>query len=219
MGKFYAKQCDPELFNYEAYYNEEDAVNDKLWCGGNRDFKEINSELISNAKQALDNYDYEIDKYDDVYEFIIDYLGEDWRDADKRIKGDKFEEICKNVEASLNKKICSILELVYDEPFICGTIKGNDQSDWLYYICPESLRDRIRYIEAVLFATGTEFEVTEDQFDEKPDFRQVNTLTWYTYKADVKSELAEVMECDVEDLVVLTICGAHTVVYYEYEEI
>ena len=33
------------------------------------------------------------------------------------------------------------------------------------YICPAKMKDRVHYIEAVLFATGTEFAITTDMLD------------------------------------------------------
>ena len=77
---------------------------------------------------------------------------------------------------------------------------------------PKKVADKsLNYIEAVLFATGTEFMITEDRYETEPDWADVSTFTAYT---DEWSDNGLVMfvadQCGVfpEDVVVKVIDGS-----------
>jgi hypothetical protein len=76
--------------------------------------------------------------------------------------------------------ICKVLEVFYKKPFTYGTMRGYSQGDWMDYICPVDLMDRLAYIEAVLMGTGTEFAISTDKIDFPTDWSDVDCYYDYT---------------------------------------
>ena len=56
MKKYYATECDPETYDYRCYYDEDMAVYDNIWAGGNsRNFRETNEDLRKDVVRALED--------------------------------------------------------------------------------------------------------------------------------------------------------------------
>lgn len=245
---YYAKQLDPETFNYEDYYDEDCAVSDNFWAGGNRDFCDINKELRSDIVRSLEDCQYDIgvvrDDYADEDNVITDQAA--YEDELERVVRSYFskadgseltvEEVndlalycehfstCRSVDE--NDYICCVLEIIYGKKFINGTLHGCCQGDWLEYICPEDMQDRLDYIEAVLFATGNEYQITEQAVNNWKEAEEAfeNGESFGTYihawsDEEIREALAKDAGCDADQIHVKKISGKHHYVKYDYEEI
>ena len=238
MAKYYAKEHQTEYFDFENYFNEDDAVMMNFWAGGNRDFGEINHGLIAGLLDKLADFDYDCETDESELEdedeklSIEDYL-KNANNYFEKSNGSQLTEKdltilleCRSIYSSEDDEVvlCKLLEMIYDKPFKCGYIRGCSQGDWLNYICPEDVTDEtISYIEAVLFATGTEYEITYEPIDSAEDFDSVDTFWCYTdkYKIDdVKEWLAKVAigGCEAEDVKLLRVSNSYTTTSYEYSE-
>ena len=248
MKKYYAREYPSEYFNYECYYNGDDAANDNFWAGGNRDFCEINERLGKDFLKDLEHFYDDCNTTDeefadeepecDAFKAEITRLADSWlasyNTKDNHFTYEQAKEIYEAVSAYFDGPYAERLEnhtkalsVVMGIKFTCGTIRGCCQGDWLDYIAPETMnQEKLKYIEAVLFATGTEFETTEvpidsaDDFDKAHDAGQTNYL--YTAKwadDDVKADIARQIGCKPEEVAVLKIKEEHHITTYDYEEV
>lgn len=227
MKKYIATEVNPDFYDFENYYDEESAVYDKFWAGGNSDFKDLNPDLVVDLKKKLDDLVYDIDSLDfDNYDNEDDFQQEVEDTATYYVKAYDSEINLTDRELNYliklaydfneaksqdeNEIICKVLELFYKERFITGTIAGSSQSDWMDYICPKIMKDRVPYIEAVLFATGTEFYITDDKIEVdglnlEEDLHDLDgyydyTELWRT--EDVKEWVANNNHCKPEEVVI-----------------
>lgn len=241
--RYYARQIDIESFDYESYFGEDDAIFNRMWIGGNRDFITINSDLREDVVRHLEDCKYDLDVVRDdydVHEFETeeDYTKELFATIDNYFSKENKESLteaeylklidlvdkfynCESREE--DDLICEVLEVIYGEPFTTGEFRGCCQGDWLDYICPESLsQEYLDYVEAVLFATGTEFCITCDAYDLEPDFSEVDTYCDYTYlwkDQDIREWLAKNIGCGIGDVVIQLIDDVRTVKRYTYRSI
>lgn len=235
MANYYARQISGEYFNYELYYGESCAKSDNFWAGGNREFIDINKELVENLLKNLEDYDYDCEQSEDEdgvapeeeYYKLANYWfakndGSKFTEDDLRKLTDCRIEFARGQLESNDLK-CKLLEIIYGEPFKHGTIRGDSQGDWMNYICPESMSDEyINWIEAVLFARGTEFEITEEPIDSPEDFDNANTFCDYTNEwreEDIRKWAADCAGCQPEEMKLILITGHHTYVKYDYKEV
>lgn len=244
MKKYYAKQLPAESFDYEVYFNEGAASDAKFCAFGNRNFANLNYDLIEDIVKyfrrgwILNSIDRELsesagevptvnEENAAIVKVVKDYFHKDDHNEFTDEECYRMHKLaydyldCSACEE--NYIICRALEIIYGEPFKCGTIRGSSQGDWMEYICPEAVSDEaIKYIEAVLFATGTEYEVTVEKIESADEFDNAYSYPFYTCKrkdADVKQELAESIRCSPDELVLLNIKGSHTYTVYDYEEV
>lgn len=209
MKKIIAQQIENECFDYEAYYDEDQAAYDMFWAGGNRDFCDFNADLKGDVEKALDNAGWDLENGIDeelsdeekneerlsICEYYFKSL------ATNELTEEQFYQLG---ELSINYKhccsrdeldvICDALTILHGKKFVNGTIRGCSQGDWMEYIAPETMsRESINWIEAVLFATGTEFRIAEVELPDDFDMQDVDALI---EKAD------ECMDayCDYTDL-------------------
>lgn len=250
MKKIYAREVDCEFFDYEAYYSTDEAESD-LFCayGNERDFRNLNNyradyvKKLENCKYDIDTIRNEIDdestaeELDANKEEILDTVRYYFRPQEDRadftdlelddLKNlcDEFYSCCSNKEDDI---ICRALEICYGFKFKTGYIHGCSQGDWMKYMCPETLsQEAIDYIESVLFATGTEYCITENECEsleeaeaafDKGDCFHAYTAKWCA--EDIKEDLASqcYSGCKAEDIVLLTIKKRHVHYSYDYEE-
>lgn len=237
MKHYYAKQLSYEDFDYEMYYNEDDAVQDNFWAGGNRDFCDINADLINNLVR---NIEYMLDDIDtDVEEEhrkvpTLKIIRANMEYYFKKQSGNKFTqtEVKKFKELAdkyfnanrreENDILCELLEIIYEEPFINGTLRGSCQGDWMEYICPASMRDNIDWIESVLFATGTEFVISEVPLENPDELDGSNSSIDYTDKwneEEVRAWAASIAGCKPEEMKLVLIENTYTTVQHNYKEV
>lgn len=233
MKKYYATQCDIEWFDFANYYDEETAAEDKFAIIENRDYERFGWEGYEDMKRILRACFYDLDTYS----------SEEDRDEDeetKEVLKGYFSKINNNLtDEQLNrlKDICSglstcnlkaevsyiieALEIVYGIKFITGIMRGCSQGDWFEYICPETLKPKLDWIEAVLMGTGTEFCITCEPVEEGTDLDEVDCYHDYTElytPEDIKKWIADNNHTTPENVVLRTIKDTYTTKHYKYEE-
>lgn len=231
MKKYYATECNPESYYYRCYYDEDMAVEDNIWAGGNsRNFGETNEDLRRDVVRALEDSYYDLFERDNVTkEDRINIVRYYFKKVNKEALTDYEIDLLTNLSKMFyecarsdeNDIICQVLTVLHGEVFEHDVIHGCCQGDWLEIIYPESKKDLIPWIESVLFATGTEFRITEepveeDEVDEAIHFCAYTNL-WRD--ADIKAWLCKELGCSQDELVVRKISGQHHYVKYDYEEI
>lgn len=245
---YYAEQLSPESFNYEYYYDEDCAVSDAFWAGGNRDFCDMNASLRDDVVKSLEDCQYDLgvvrDNYTNEDNTITDQaayeaeLDKVVRGYFRKVDGSELtaEEVndlarcceqfatCRSIDE--NDYICEALSIIHGKEFVNGTIKGCSQGDWQDYICPKDMLDRVGYIEAVLFATGTEYRITDHEVNSWKEaekaFENGESFTAYIREwgdEHIKAALAKEAGCDADQIHVKRISGEHHYVEYDYEEI
>mgnify|MGYP003291905882 CR=1 FL=1 len=232
MGKYYAKEIKSKYFDYEAYFDGYEAEADKMWIGGNRNLITINADLYNNIENALEHIYYEIDEAEDdtdrrkTVEYYLKPI--ERTDAFTDLEISKIIKCAEEYDTSGNDNevtVASALSIVYGKEFTTGTFRGCCQRDWLNYICPKEIADNRKYmdyVEAVLFATGTEFAITDEKIENADEFESVDVSAYYTAEwgdSRVKEDLAEQIGCSIDEIVILKVIGEHHYVKYEYEEI
>lgn len=230
MEKYYARERKSDYFDYEIYFDEYEAERNKIWIGGNRDFITINADLYNDIEYALNHIYEEVDEDKDNNRKVVEY----YLTPVKRMEAFTDAEIATIIECSTEfgardnndeKTVARVLSIVYGKEFTTGTFRGCCQRDWIDYICPQEIADNKKYmefIEAVFFATGTEFEVTDEKIASADEFDSVENCTYYTAEwkdEDIKEDLARQIGCSVDEIAILKIKEEHHYVKYEYEEI
>lgn len=234
MKKYYAKEVR-DYFDYEAYFNEEEAIDRHIWLGGNSDFISINKALLEDVKKILTDIAEDLDYFaselvaGDITprEIVEDYFSKESHEAlsDEEIATIVF---CANQfqNGSFGAELdsfCKILSIKYKLVFDSTVLRGNSQGDYIYCIYPQETasKETLDYIEAVFFGTGTEFAVTVDPIESAKDFDDAEVYYTYTDKyrdEDVKAFIANDLGCSPEDVVLLLISGEHHITTYDYEE-
>lgn len=190
MKKIIAQQMDGEYFDFEAYYDEEQAAYDMFWAGGNRDFKDFNADLHDDVAKALENCGWDLENG------IDEDMSEEEKNEERLstckyyFKGlteneltdtqfyelgglsIKFRVVCSRYELDV---ICEALTILHGKKFVNGCIRGCSQGDWMECIYPEGFTG-LDYIEAVLFGTGTEFKISEVELPDDFDLTDVDAL-------------------------------------------
>ena len=231
MKKYYATECDPENYDYRCYYDEDMAEYDNIWAGGNsRNFGETNEDLRKDVVRALEDSYYDLFEVDDATEedkintvryYFKKVNKEELTDSEIDLLTNLSKMFYECIKSDENDIICQVLTVLHGEVFEHGVIHGCCQGDWLEIIYPESKKDLIPWIEAVWFATGTEFSITEVpvEEDEVDDAIKFHAYTDLWRDADIKAWLCKEIGCSQDELVVRKISGTHHYVKYDYEEI
>lgn len=223
MKKIYAVQMDSEWFDPEAYYNEDQAVEQHVFLGGNREFITMNESLEDDVRKALQNCNSDLDtiKNDDSISdeeraserlYTIEYYfhGQVGKSIILSMEDyDKLAQLSTDFENTYKYEeeldiICKALSILHKETFVFGLLRGSCQGDWIYYICPEAIKNYVTTeVEAVFFGTGTEFKVAildTDKIDTTDIDKIIDEIDesdfWcdYTYcwrEEDVKEYLAK----------------------------
>ena len=244
MKRYYARELSAEHFDYSKYYDEECAKNDHFFAKGD-DFC-INEGFISDIVYNLDKavYDIKLDldnieeeenedtdldeERDSIILTNINYYlykeHDGIREAFSSTEAAKLFELAQQYfDDEEDETLCKILEVIFCEPYKTGVMRGNSQGDFARYICPSYLSAKaLDYIEAVIFATGIEFEVSAEKIESADEFESCESSTYYVTSGtrdEIKSELLESLGCDENELCVLLIDETHYYVEYTYKEI
>lgn len=217
MKKYYVRVCNPEWFKYEDFYDEDAANDDKFEIIKNSDFAAFGWDGYRTVARALEYCSYDLD----VSEYNYDSLDDMMDDQLDTVRGyfrnelttsqlwklyeiiGEYNECASGDEIGLALKA---LEIVHGVKFITGTMRGNSASDWFDYICPESLKPRLDWIEAVLMATGTELCITVEPVEEGTDLESVDCYYDYTDKyrvEDIKAFVADSQGTTPENVIVI----------------
>lgn len=200
MKKIFVKIVENfDSFYWENWYSEEDAVTDHIYIGGNRDFGTMNESLFTETKTKLNDLYYDIDQIRDegytgqklveeVYSMIRRYFK--YHDGTTLVPPDclKLLQLTKEyANCALHDEfdvMAKVLSVIYKEKFITGVFHGYGQSDWQTYICPESLKPRLSYIEAVYMGTGTMIEISDDKYETAEEAEEANNY-YLDYAVDL----------------------------------
>lgn len=180
--KIYAIQEDSEFFDNDIYYNEDDAVCDNIWIGGNRDFISMNDEMFTPILDAMNDVLYELDNIGpEDFENKEDYIAEQnqilrdmFESAEHKLSDedvDAIHAIISDYETTYHEaeNVAKIWSILKHEQFEVITLRGCCQRDWIECIYPASAEDKLNYIEAVYFGTGSEYKIVFDMNDEYAD--------------------------------------------------
>lgn len=232
---YYAKELRGDYFDWELYISEEELADRNIAICGNREFKGINTEMISEILTGLEqiqaDYDYDLGDFEDeetarkeIIDNISDYFvpsnRSDFTEEEKNKLLDLGMQYCTAYGDDVGKIIVQALGIVYGMPFTCGIIRGCCQGDWNGYYAPEGTD--MSYIEAVYFGTGTEYLVSKSELESADELDFDTGITYYTaeYSAEkIKEDLAIQADIDKNNLIVLNIKAEHHHTTYDYEEI
>lgn len=232
MAKKYYMKAMGERNPWGIYYSEEFAETDNLYVSDyypwetNYRFNEgINTYNLCQLAKCIDmalndiNTTYygtdendEIDE-EEVAKNILNTINYFFSDTDKLSKSqlNKLADLCFDFQEETNKNkelaiFLQILEIIYGEPYISGTFRGNSQGDWALYICPKALEKGLGYIEACIMGTGTEFAVSNTQLDSPEEFDYAICNYDYTElwkDDDIKKWAANNLRCSPNEVEII----------------
>ena len=222
--KIYAKQLDPEFFDYRVY---EDMVSEEIIVERNRDFPGMHDDDLEAIKKMFNDYDgYEFDVYYEhsIKMFVNDYLPKKYNG--KRYSPVELHKIREALKKADNVDVVLLcLELINGKPYEERDIRGYCQGDWCRVYCPvDTTTDEIDYLEAVYFGTGTEYEIHDG--DNEP--QNEDEIEGYSYLStkwrdeDVKQEIADQfahLHIKPEDVVLYKIERTYQVKHIEYKQV
>lgn len=211
--KIYAKQLDPELFDYRIY---EDNVSEDIIVEGNRDYPGFHDEDLKSIKEFINNYnsyDYEVFYDNKIKDYIYDYLPK--KDNGKNYSPTelhRLKDALDNLDETDITLIC--LSIIKGKQYETRCIRGYCQGDWCKVYCPvTTTTEEIDYLEAIYFATGTEIEI-HDEDTEVNDENDICGFTYLTTKynsKDIKEEIASFFKGTTpEDVVFYEISKTYT---------
>ena len=222
MKKIYAKQLDCDD---TTIYCDDDAIFDNV-CVVFKEynyFSGFNFQVIERIYKSIFNYsDYDLAVYykNNMPSLIIDNLKEY-----KKLSLKKAIEIAQALKnnMSFDDFACYVLSRLYDSEYKTARLYGCRQGDIATAFYDSKLIDRkmLEYIEAILFGTGTEIMI-HDEKNTPSSADDISGYTFYTaaYNSDdIKKEIAQYENCDINDIVLYMIKDRHTytVTKYDYE--
>lgn len=183
----------------------------------------INIELLEVIKNMMDVYEYdaEYSYKNNVAAYVFDTLKKYVKITLKTAM--RIAYVLRHQDASVNQNICDILSMIYGCRYAMTTLRGYCQSDfaWMFYNVDAVKNDYIRYVEAVLFNTGVEVMV-HDEENEPKNADDVSGYTEYLvyYGGSLKKCVCEALGYKEEDVVFYSIkdIKSYTVVKVDYQE-
>lgn len=210
--KHYFAQILP-IEDLDPYYNEDMAVEDNLWAGGNDYYPEVNESFRETVVDLLQDIKEEVAKT--TYNHNIPSKGTSMallgvvtnlvqtyypssilsrQDINFLINmSDKFATASAKSDNILEENgiICRVLGTLLGEEFKYGWFDTGDDWDaslYLYYICPADISDeRLNYIGAVLQGIGVEVKLANIKCS-KEDFLEDNVDTTRDYLCGLKDD-------------------------------
>lgn len=224
MSKYYCKQVPPEhqeddLFwvgrnknnRSQLHWNDETYENDVI-IYGNNDFLEYYTDAYEKVRKIDDIlYEYESTSnphsngcyWDNVSQLINYYLA---KENDKKYTTKEIHEWKKLLDNWYKEEnVEKALQLITGKKWREACIKGCCQREWQYLYVSEDITDKdIEYIGMCYFNTGEEWLVYEnkEEFDNDDYAYSLYIDGW-----NVKSNLAERIGCNEEDIVCLEFDG------------
>ena len=183
----------------------------------------INIELLEVIKNMMDVYEYdaEYSYKNNVAAYVFDTLKRYTKITLKTAM--RIAYVLRHQDASVNQNICDILSMIFNSRYEMTTLRGSSQSDyaWMFYNVDAVKVDYIRYVEAVLFNTGVEVMV-HDEENEPKNADDVSGYTEYLvyYGGSLKKCVCEALGYKEEDVVFYSIkdIKSYTVVKVDYQE-
>lgn len=218
--KIYAKQLDPECFDYRVY---EDNVDEDIIVEGNRDYPGFHDEDLKSIKEFINNYnsyDYEVFYDTKIKDYVIDYLPR--KDNGKQYSPSELHQL-KDALDNLDETDITIicLSIIKGKQYETRCIRGYCQGDWCKIYCPVSTSQKeIDYLEAVYFATGSEYEIhdSDKPVNSEDDIEGYSMLITDWREEDIKEQIAsQFKNAKPEDVVLYQIERTYTVKHLVYK--
>ena len=213
-----------------------DTLKNGVFIGMNKDFNDINFDIVNCVYNSVINYSgYDLSVYykNNLANLIIDAIK-----PYKKISLKQALEIAIIVNDYNHidrydkcDAISKILGVIYCSKFDYAILRGCVQSDWLYcfYNTQTITNEKLAYIESVIFNTGIEIIVsstpieidTESDIDDIKDmilcecnFDNIYTQIWGIDER--KQYIANLLHCDINDIIYYAIDDAKTISYIKY---
>lgn len=181
----------------------------------------INNDIIDVIKDSLINYsDYDVKYYykNQLHNYIIDTLA-----SYKRISlkdAIKIAAIIKKDDKSYNYMTCDILSVIYKKRFEMTLLRGCCQGDvaYMFYDVDDVNIDFKNYIEGVIFNTGYEIMIHDDESIPlcADDIQGYCEYIIYDY-GSLKDSVARFLDTTPDNIVFYEIKNTYTVLKVEYE--
>lgn len=224
MSKYFALVRDEQI-DSDFYYDENEALQDDVAVLNGDGSSILNGDMVTtlisdmeSCQDELDElnlYDYKWSEIQNRFNDIIDgYVnplgGYKYTDKDRNALAKAVKDV---LDAStLTDQLdvaCTILTIQTGgkQQYVYGTITGAVQGDYAYYVCPQKIEaDKIPYIEAVIFGTGTELVVidkayADDEFPTEDDFDLAYSM--YTEKSNLEVAVAKELGVSDSDVVII----------------
>lgn len=206
MGKkYYVIEDSLYDYNVDWYFSEDEAEADHWIKVPDREYGDsYGGDYYNDVKQALLDIDNDLETSDDeslsdeeVLENIVDtcnyYIN---KDSGKKLSLKEVltiyqcaEELSRNRKVDEPDTLAEAFTIIYDIPFVAGTMRGSSQGDYLEYICPTSMtEERLEYIEAVMFGTGIVLSVSGKAYEVEDLPEDISDWGWdyIPYMSDTK---------------------------------
>lgn len=220
--KVYAKQLDCDD---TTIYCDDDAIFDNVcvvFKEYNR-FSGYNFQVIEKIFKDIFSYsDYDLTYYykNNLASLVIDNLKE-YNKLSLKNAIELAQALKNNMQ--FNDFACLVLSKLYKSEYKTAKLYGCCQGDiaTAFYDTKYIDKKMLDYIEAILFGTGTEIMI-HDENTEPQNENDISGYTFYTaaYNSDdIKKEIAQYENCDINDVVLYMIKDRHTytVTKYDYE--
>ncbi len=220
--KIYAKQLDPEFFDYRVY---EDNVDEDIIVEGNRDYPGFHDEDLKSIKEFINNYNcYDYDVFYDgkIKDYATDYLPQ--KDNGKKYSPKELHQLKQSLDNMDDEEtIVLCLSIIKGKEYKAGCIRGCCQGDWCQIYYPASTNQKeIDYLEAVYFGTGTEYEVhdSDNEVNNADDIEGFSILVTAWRIEDIKEEIASCFRnATADDVTLYQIKDSYLVRRNTYEAI
>jgi hypothetical protein len=181
----------------------------KIVIAGNRHFVSCNEHLLDEYEDFICDAE-DVEDELELASMLHDFLGKDFTDEQLT----SFKKLLDNSEATY----ADFLTIFEDEAWHQVCIRGYCQSDWQYVLCPVSYDTK--YVEAVYFGRGYSYEITEDSYEEAPDFSSVGVYWCFIPEyEDAKEFLAREIGCTVDEVKVGVVDYSYVQVVHEFFEL
>lgn len=203
--KYYVIEDSLYDYNVDWYFSEDEAEADHWIKVPDREYgNNYGGDNYEDVKRALLDIDNDLETSDveslseeEVLENIVDicnyYIK---KTSGKKLSLKEVLTICQLAdELSRNWKVdepdalAEAFTIIYDIPFVAGTMHGSSQGEYLEYICPTSItEERLEYIEAVMFGTGIEVSVSDKAYEVEDLPEDISDWEWdyIPYMPDTK---------------------------------
>lgn len=238
MKRLYLIQQDNDYIEFDYYFNfKEEAEYQKFAIEGGRGYQSFK---FKEYEAIESEFDYFLQQMDDIkhktcyahYNTITDLLNNIFPKSNGKKYTSKeihaYKELYNRIEFENNYDyqhyICDILYFMTGTKYTTTSIHGCSQGDYAEVIHPYLSKEKIDYIEACYFGTGTEYRcyiidsekvLTVDELKELDDDFWDYTAEWSEER--YKAIIAKQMQIPIENVVLYRIASTYTTKHYKYE--
>lgn len=220
--KIYAKQLDPEFFDYRVY---QDYIDDHIIIDGGRDFASMNDDYLKEIKKLINDYqcyDYEVYYDNSIKAYLVDMLPK--KENGKRLSPVEIHNIKVALDEDNEEKIIlTCLKVITGMDYKATGIRGYCQGDYCDVYAPvKTTQKELDFVEAVYFGTGSEYEVhdSDTPVNSEDDIEGYSMLITDWREEDIKKEIASCFkDAKPEDVVLYQIKDSYKVKHLVYEAV